>query len=174
MNPVVWGVDVGTRQIALASVDGHTPFTWTVPIPPAVEGDAGHWLATAAVITRESAAVTIRDSVPSFQPDAVWVEQPTGRARNPQLDWMCAVTMLALAQATRAPVWPISVPVWKKQTVGWGNATKQQVHQFATRILQADVSSQDEADAACIAQAGWQILRGRRMTSSTPAVRRVS
>lgn len=87
-----------------------------------------------------------------FPPATICMERPTGRHPEPMVNMAAGVTLVALNE--RGPVpWLIPVGSWKKQAVGHGNASKQQVIAWAIRHGAPPSISEHEADALGIAQA---------------------
>jgi Holliday junction resolvasome RuvABC endonuclease subunit len=56
----------------------------------------------------------------------------------------------------------INTGTWKVAVFGKGkgNAGKEHILQYATEMLGREPKRQDEADAICIARAGWLICQG--------------
>jgi Holliday junction resolvasome RuvABC endonuclease subunit len=52
-----------------------------------------------------------------------------------------------------AELMPVEISVWKKATVGQGNATKLDVQSWARRRFRYKATTEDEADALAIAEA---------------------
>lgn len=159
-----WGVDVSTKQIALAIVraDGFTTHTLDVRGKP----NSTERLSNAYAGIRD----WVREVAQDWPPMVVFVERPTGSmAANPNLVDMVGVTQLAihdgLAGLSDFPVLitTIAVAKWKKHGVGHGNASKDQVRDWAmARGISPDASG-DECDALGIA------IGGAVLTSSLSA-----
>jgi Holliday junction resolvasome RuvABC endonuclease subunit len=98
-----------------------------------------------------------REAARWYPPAVVWVEQPSGHWRIPQLSYAVGVAQAALFEALGVPVWLISSGAWKRRAVGNGAASKPQVRAWVER-LGVGVDSQDEADAVAIAVAGRTML----------------
>lgn len=156
----VWGVDVAVSHVAVAFI-------------PAA-GSAGSVVVEELAVRtteREGARLGLlqrtvtmfaRARAREFPPAAIWVEQPAGKFHSPTLMYATGVVQGALFEAVAAPVWTLPVSKWKKATLGFGNASKQQVMQWVTD-RGFTVESQDQADALCVALAGRTLLdTGRR------------
>jgi Holliday junction resolvasome RuvABC endonuclease subunit len=149
----VWGVDPALSRFAFAfaaldanAVEVETLTTHT----DARDGERF------ALLDRQLRAYA-RQAARWYPPACVWVEQPSGHWRIPQLSYAVRVAQAALYEALGAPVWLISSGAWKRRTVGNGASTKPQVRAWVDR-LGVGVDSQHEADAVAIAVAGRAML----------------
>jgi Holliday junction resolvasome RuvABC endonuclease subunit len=146
----VWGIDPGLERVAFAYCDGPLTWTNTLTVP---DGDPA--LATKLERLYRQVRTHARHQLDDRDlPDCVWVEQPSGLARNLRLVYAVGIIQAALYGVTGAPVWTIAPSAWKRRTVGRGNATKLEVFDWVCTDRQIGARSQDEADAAAIALAG--------------------
>jgi Holliday junction resolvasome RuvABC endonuclease subunit len=149
----VWAVDPGIAVQAVAFADVDTP---AVEVRTLITRTTEREGARLGLLDRQL-RIAARQWAGTFPPEVVWVEQPSGRFRNPQLSYAVGVIQAALFEALGVPVWSIPSSAWKRRTVGVGNATKPQVRAWVDR-LGVDVDSQDEADAVAIACAGRAMM----------------
>lgn len=102
-----------------------------------------------------------------FSPPINWVyiERPVmGRNAKALLDQAQVVGVI------RSALWEMEQPhslidngTWKKGTIGNGRATKEEIAEYAQRIVGLTGDwPQDVYDAACIAQYGWRVVEGIR------------
>lgn len=150
---MIWGVDLGTRQIALFGVDG---------------GLAAAILLRSEAQTRGNAmtdlAIQMERALRHDEQPVLYVEEPP-KVKNLR-------TFLHLGQTCGmvlsywAPSYEVPVASWKKATVGSGNASKGDVSDWL-RDNHPDRhalcrGSQDLIDAACLQIYGTQVdERGR-------------
>ena len=151
----VWGVDVaaGRLDIAMVRKDGAYRVD-TIDVGPKLKG-------AQRLATLHLAASAWTDFLaPAHPPLIVYVERPTGAHPNPALDHACGVAQAAL-YASLSGIYPhpvgvqlVAVSDWKKRVLGNGNASKQDIAQWAAD--RGHMGSQDTADAlgiaACAAQ----------------------
>lgn len=149
MSTWVWGVDPALHSVAFAfaPVDGGKTIVETLDVKTGLR--EGERLAHIWCRVVQFAGEHRHE----FLPDVVWVEQPTGTYPNPGLMYATGVIQAALQAVLGVPVWTIPTGTWKKNTLGYGNASKEQVAAWV-QAQGGDFSSQDEADAFCIAAAG--------------------
>lgn len=150
----VWGVDVAVARLAFAfaPMDGSQIQVETLHTgSDAREGQRLGW------IDRQVRIYAGRQAGKRWPAACVWVEQPSGRFRNPQLLYTAGVVQAALFEALAVPVWTIPSSTWKQRTVGKGNASKEQVSAWVT-AQGAGFNGQDEADAYAIGAAGRAML----------------
>jgi Holliday junction resolvasome RuvABC endonuclease subunit len=149
---VAWGLDCSTKCIALCVYDGDRFEHWpTIRFQPVHKG--------AQRLAHAHALLTpwLFDASHWTPPDAVFVEQPAGKFPKPTLEHMVGVVLMTVAEVTTAPVLTLPVPQWKHMSIGKGNASKEQLMEWA-RERGYEGDSQDEADALGIAVAGHHIL----------------
>lgn len=138
------GIDVSTRKLAFAALDEH--------------GNVRHSVFNLASATGARRLVSVREvtraALGSYRDACVIaVEWPAvGAATNEHL-MAAAAVVLEAAQSARpdAVVLDVRIGTWKRDSVGFGNATKGHVMMHA-RALGYDGVDQDVADATCIAQ----------------------
>jgi hypothetical protein len=148
---VAWGVDPSTTGIALAwcgtqvgarsaEIKGH---------PRGGERLSALWWATSNLSNRIIAEE--RSRCPSY----VLVETPPGHLHANQLTYATGVIMAAIFNSIA--VWnpmvvveEVNISSWKAEIVGHGNATKEQVMDWAL-THRFEGNTQDEADAHAIA-----------------------
>lgn len=143
----VWGVDLGLRSTVLCALRPARNPEWRL-VDAGEGGSISERLARLARRTEDS-AVALSATHP---PACVMVEQPIAAGKmNPHLLWACGVVSAALASALAdVSVWHVGVSSWKKATVGRGNATKEEVREWAAAQGHPHLP-QDQADALAIA-----------------------
>ncbi len=149
----VWAVDPALSRLAFAFAEVDAATVHVRTLMTRTEEREG---ARLGLLDRQL-RIAARQWAGPFPPACVWVEQPSGRFRAPQLLYAVGVIQAALFETLACPVWTVPSSAWKRRTVGRGNATKEQVRAWVDR-LEVDVSSQDEADAVAIACAGRAML----------------
>lgn len=147
---IAWGVDVSTRRIAIGAID-MTGAVHAVSrdVPQDRRG------ARRLVEVRRAAQTAGWHLSQDFggQPSAILVEDPTfGGRTNPPLIQAFGVVLEAMAFDYLCPVLEIPVGTWKREALGKGNASKDDIWAEAMR-LGIEPANQDEADAICIAVA---------------------
>lgn len=55
-------------------------------------------------------------------------------------------------ELAKIPYKTVDNRVWKKEVIGMGNASKEDIIKYATKYFNAEFEEQDWADAACIAE----------------------
>jgi len=153
MSEFVWGIDVGTSQIAAAFADTDSD---AVRVETLITRTTEREGARLGLLDRQL-RIAARQWAASYPPACIWVEQPSGRFRNLALTYAVGVVQAALFETLAVPVWTIPSSTWKHRTVGVGNATKPQVRAWVDQ-LGLGAGSQDEADAVAIACAGRAML----------------
>lgn len=150
-----WGVDVSLTHAHIVAVHPQRPRTPShAPTPqprttkreplPARLHDLAERVA--------DQATTLRRSAP---PWCIFIECPTGRHPQPKLLAAYGVIMQTLAAALDPyTVIPLMVSEWKKASVGYGNASKQQVAHWARSEGCPADWDQDLYDAYGIARGG--------------------
>jgi Holliday junction resolvasome RuvABC endonuclease subunit len=161
VSDFVWGVDVALSRLAVAFADTASSSIEVTTLVTATDEREG---ARLGLLDRQL-RIAARQWAGTWRPTVVWVEQPSGRFRNPQLVYATGVVQAALYEALGCPVWTIPSGRWKKATVGVGNATKPQVRAWVDR-RGVDVDGQDEADAVAIACAGRAMLTAHSWEAS--------
>lgn len=142
------GVDVSTKLLAFGAVSSEGDCKWwSLPVGGA---DTAQRLTSAHRVIMGAAF-----AVP--HPTVVVVEDPKVTAHCFALIAMAGVAMAALHARLGAPTMEIQVTKWKKEIVGHGHASKDQVFVHAVSLGYTG-NLQDEADAVCIAAAGLRRL----------------
>jgi Holliday junction resolvasome RuvABC endonuclease subunit len=153
----VWGIDPALARVAFAfAPDDGGLVTCELLSVPVIEADL------TLRIRALSRAVAARAPLyaAARPPACIWLEQPSGRHRNPHLLYGVGALLVALSEATRAPVWLIGPTAWKKRVLAHGHASKADVAAYVAE--QGVVArTQDEADAAAIAMAGRSLYATR-------------
>lgn len=149
----VWGVDVAVSHLSIAFADMDTDRVGVRSLHTGTDAREGERL---GLIDRQL-RIWARQLAGEFPPHVIFVEQPSGRWRQPALIYAAGVVQAALFEALLVPVWTITSGDWKKRTLGLGNATKPQVAAYAAS-QGWDFDSQDEADALCCAVAGAAVM----------------
>lgn len=152
----VWGVDVATAHLAFAFADLESD---TVAVETLITRTTEREGARLGLIDRQLRIYGAQMAT-RFPPACVWVEQPSGFRRIPQLSYVTGVVMAALFETLACPVWSISSGAWKKRTVGVGTATKLQIQAWVER-QRIVFDGEHEADAAAIACAGRAMFSAR-------------
>lgn len=157
MSEHVWGVDVAVSRLAFAFADLDSENVQVRTLLTRTTETEG---ARLGLLDRQL-RIYGGQLADSFPPACVWVEQPSGRYPSPQLSYVAGVIQAALFETLGCPVWTVPSGKWKKQTLGHGNASKEQVMAWVLgRGFAPD--GQDEADAICVAVAGRKMFRARR------------
>lgn len=146
----VWGVDVAVSKVAF----GFAALGWTTVESETVHFDRELRGGRRLGLMDRRLRMWARNTAKVFPPVAVFVEQPSGRWRNPELAYAAGVVQAALFEALGVEVVTITSGEWKKATVGTGKATKQQVGAWVRRFVDPDVFDEDQCDAVGIAFAG--------------------
>lgn len=157
----VWGIDPAISRLAVAFADTDSDSVEVETLITATDAREGERL---GLLDRQ-VRIWARQLADRYPPAVVWVEQPSGRFRAPQLVYAVGVIQAAVYETLRCPVWTIPSSTWKARTVDRGNATKDQVRAWVDH-LDVDVRDQDEADAVTIAVAGRAMLRARSWTAT--------
>jgi Holliday junction resolvasome RuvABC endonuclease subunit len=152
----VWGIDPALSVLAFAFADLDSEGVEVETLTTRTTEREG---ARLGLLDRQ-VRIYARQAAGRYPPACVWVEQPSGRFRSPQLSYAVGVLQAALFETLACPVWTIPSGAWKRRSVGVGNATKPQVRAWVERLGVA-VRSQDEADAVAIACAGRAMLISR-------------
>lgn len=146
----VWGVDVAAGRIDLGLVRHDGAYrTDSMRVDPKLKGAAR--LAELYGLTRDYARFVAQ----AYPPLIVYVERPTGAFPNPALDHAAGVVQAALYEGLSSTfTYPVDVQLvavsdWKKRVLGAGNASKQDIAQWATEVGYR--GCQDGADALGIA-----------------------
>lgn len=150
----VWGVDPAVGRVAFAFAPLWEGALTVDTLDLSTDLREGERLGLIASHIRAFARVAKAE----FPPAVVWIEQPSGRFRAPQLLYATGVIQAALHEVLKVPVWTISSSDWKRRTIGNGAAGKPAIAAWVER-QGADFACQDEADAYCIARAGRDLLR---------------
>jgi Holliday junction resolvasome RuvABC endonuclease subunit len=137
---VIWGVDVGVKRSVICSIGEVTSFHSLFSL----KGEQVERLQMQAEALRD----LLRSCTP---PDVVMVEQPTGRFRNPPLDWTVGALSLVIAEEVGCPVWHTTPPQWKKAVIGNAQAKKPEIAAWASAEVAAEELDFDESDALAIA-----------------------
>lgn len=148
-----WGVDIATRRIAIG-VRARGSQRWTFSAETGYEPHRSIDRRLDAIRrTTRKLARTARNKT-HLKPEAIAVEQPTGQARQPILQWTFAAVVIGLTQAyPTVPVFPVSSGAWKKEVVGSGAATPEDyMRHVRTFWGPVDARNLDEAAAICIAE----------------------
>lgn len=167
-----WGVDVGLNSTAICALGGQTP---QLVAPRAGEGTLPERLDRLMAETERVAGQLCAD----YPPIAVCVERPTGRYPSPHLSYATASVLLGLHRALKDRfAYPVSVILvaiteWKKKAIGRGNASKDEVMEWAVSTWpQLDDMTQDDADALGIATYGLASLETAPPAPSLPTQER--
>lgn len=151
-----WGVDVATDHIAIGALSMHTDCrAWTITIPQVSRGARRLTELRAALRTNlsEIGAGGLTTGQPAWAwPTAVVVEMPLIVRPDFRLLGSTAVTMEVIQACRDCPVLELPTTSWKLDVLGHGNASKDEIAAFAERLGYTG-TSQDEADAVCIAHA---------------------
>lgn len=147
-----WGVDLRVGKVVWAAVKGSRGLLAPV-VAPQMPGARrlAWWHAHAS-----DAVLRFAEQAP---PASVWVEAPGGRHVHPALMHLTGVVLAATYGALSGLYgWPVAVeliPVatWKKEAVGFGGASKDDVLRWA-RGRGYQGGDFDEADAFGVATAG--------------------
>ena len=157
MSDWIWGADIGLDSTAICALrSGADP---QLIAPRAGKGTIPERLDRLMADTELLAGQLCSECPPLM----VLVERPTGKFPNPHLGYATAAVILALHRALkdRFP-YPVSVVLvtigdWKKVVLGKGNATKDEVMEWAVQSYpHLDGITQDEADALAIASYGLE------------------
>lgn len=149
-----WGLDVSTKQVALAALHDDGRFetkTLCVAAPP---GTRRLWLAYNALTP------WVRGIARHRPPRVVFVERPRGAITHASLLDMIGVVKASiyagLEGLTPFEVLVTDIPIgtWKKNSVGFGNASKEQIRDWAEDFGIDPTASEDECDALGVAVAG--------------------
>ena len=156
-RPVVWGIDLSTKQLDLAFVaDDGSWQTNASKLPRSRDDDPSVVLAKAW----DQATQFFSVMAVHFPPVYVLVERPTGRFPSPSLMMTAGIVAGALGKCVDAPVDFVAVSSWKAAIGLGGNASKGSVRQWADN-LGGSIASQDAADALGVGSAaalrcdGW-------------------
>jgi Holliday junction resolvasome RuvABC endonuclease subunit len=146
----VWGVDVGlgvTTICAIQIEDDHEHVTFRMCEPPGPEAHEVARLMELQELLRTAAMGLPR-------PDLVVIERPQGKFPKALLMMAAGVICVTLRELTAVPTFLCAVQEWKKETVGKGNASKEEVMAWAAvEFPGADEWwSQDDADAYGLAR----------------------
>lgn len=149
MSETYIGIDVSTRKVAIAGLRRDGSITHhALDINPSARG--AHRLRAA-----RDAAWAVLDTYRAQTPIAL-IEIPRGpQARGSGFSLLaCAAVVMEAAQAAipGAVVMEVVTSKWKVESVGFGNATKEECMEHA-KGLGYDGADQDVADALCMAQA---------------------
>ncbi len=157
MTEFVWGIDVAVSRLAFA-------FAALPNGPIAVESlrlDTEFREGQRLGLIDRQVRIFARQVNGEHPAAVVWIEQPTGAHPSPALMYVAGVVQAALFETLAVPVWTIPPASWKKNSVGQGNATKDQVAAWV-RERGGECETQDEADAYAIAAAGRAMLTARK------------
>lgn len=153
---VAWGVDPSTQRVSIGWASG--------------DGWRGVRTRSFNGALRDGArldhiyAETYRlcgELVVSFPPPRlVLVEQPFGRNVPPVSYLAMAAIMVAAVRATGATVRPVPPPTWKRDALGKGDATKDEVLAWARSTAGYTGELYDESDALAIAEAALKATCG--------------
>lgn len=145
---MIWGVDLGVRSAHLFCVD--QPQTVSVVIPKMTK----RGLELRALRHQLSEFIT--------REDVVFVEEPPLAGSRNVRTFAALNQVYAIVLSSTSEAYSVEVGTWKKQVVGKGNATKEEVSTW----LEVDHSAysalcgddQNLRDAACIALYGRAVL----------------
>lgn len=119
-----WGVDPGTRRVAIASISREGERRgWEVPIPAL---DGGERLAAIFMLTSMALRELLQERW-DLLPGVVLVEQPSGAQANPSLSYATGAIMAAVSSvvgAFGAKVETVPSGKWKKLVCGHGGIKK--------------------------------------------------
>jgi hypothetical protein len=159
-----WGVDPGTKRVAIGSVTEDGERAWASrEIPKGLVG-AERLRAIFRATYDLAASSTMFEDSPMPTPGYVLVEQPGGEHRNYPLFYAVGVTIAAIADAFPGVQVDVVPPAtWKKEACGRGDIYKPKASMRAAGAKYGvlvwandngyDGSSWDEADALAIAEA---------------------
>lgn len=159
MTEHVWSVDVQTSYLAFgfASLDDDSIEVETLSLPA---GDAAEGERLSLI--DQQLVIYATDAARQFPPACVWVEQPSGRFFKPQLMYVAGVVQACLFEVLGGvPVWTVPPSTWKRNSLGFGNASKEQIAAWVARHDDRP-GTQDERDAWAIAYAGRRMFVERR------------
>jgi hypothetical protein len=165
-----WGFDVSTKAVTFAVCDNEATMFWREerPTPKAL------WPYYLPRIS-QAADRLIANAVGLWTPTVVAVEQPVGAHPNPHLVAAWGVVLERIVKLLDDVVLlDLRPQSWRRDLGMPTNATKNDVAGFAIAELGYKGSSQDEADACCIAAAGrarYRRLKLRPDASRSPAGR---
>lgn len=158
MTEFVWAVDPQVSYLAFAYAPVGDGLIEVETLITRCEWHEGERLAS----IHRQVEIFGRQAAGSFAPACVWVEQPIGTHPKPQLMYVAGVVQAALFEALGGvPVWTVPTSTWKKNSVGYGNASKEQVRAWVLRQDQRP-ATQDECDAYAMACAGRAMFVERR------------
>lgn len=147
------GVDPDTKNVTIAWFASETEHGYKVVSPPKMrQSRAEHRFLPLA----DAFMGWLADEMAGF--DFVYVEKPMYTRNAAATIWQSAVMGMVLATLHLADVACaiIDPGTWKKETVGLGNASKEQVAEWAQANLGlAEGLPQDVYDAYCIAWRGY-------------------
>lgn len=144
---MIWGADLGVRSVHLFCLDA--PHTVKVDIPK--------------MSTRGLELRALRYGLAEvIDHDMVFVEEPPLAGRRNIRTFAALHQTYALVLSCTPEAYSVEVSTWKKEVVGKGNATKDEVSIWLNEQL-PDYSAlcgddQNLADAACIAVYGRAVL----------------
>lgn len=147
---MIWGVDLGVRSLYAFGIEEHgSPFAAKVEVPK--------------MDTRQSELKGLLHEFKEIfeKDDIVFVEEPPlAGSRNIRV--FAALHQAYTTALLSAPTaYPVEVSTWKKETVGKGNATKDDVSEWLQRVhpdYAALCGDQNHTDASCIAIYGRAVL----------------
>ncbi len=149
-DKVVCGVDLQASGVAIA----HWPskFTTWVTLPKFRKADSAE-----ARNRRLVSLVEIAAEVPYFKDaDVVYVERAYGASRNSQSTLMQLLgAFVGGLAANGVRCEEINTSTWKAVALQNGRADKEAVMKWAVEVAGREFDRQDEADALCIAYAGY-------------------
>lgn len=152
----IWGVDVAVSHLEFAFADMNSDSITVESLITKTDAKEGERL---GLIDRQVRIYTRQMSL-RYHPHVVWVEQPSGAVSSPQLVYVTGVVQAALFESLGCPVWTIPSGSWKKESVGFGNASKAQVSAWCDRVGYG-FDGQDQADAIGIAFAGRRMVQAK-------------
>ena len=147
---MIAGIDLGLRSIHVSLVEGDYIETHSLTVERGV---------TRAVELRDLAR-QLRLVLPIC---TVFVEEPVvAGSRNLRVALGIAQLAGVVMTETDTDCYLVSVSAWKKEVIGKGNATKEQVSDFLSesfpRYSQVCAGKQDLIDATCIALYGQAVI----------------
>ena len=144
-----WGIDVGSHAVHIAGLadDGSQLWTREVSIGHKRFRDGQRLYTLRTAVYR-----TIEEIRPMTPATAAIVELPVGTFPNPSLMMSAGAVLDALWDTHEVATLTLNPTSWKKELLGRGNASKEDIMAYAKRELGYRGLIQDEADALCLAE----------------------
>lgn len=164
---MIFGMDVGTRRVALACPDDLFTYRLSLEGTRARREYPNEWDAGARLGEMLAEAVYARYGLSSADHE-FFAERPFprthGKGANPRTSVGQALSLGAIATHLPGRLSAWEPRVWKKELLGNGNAGKDHIRDWLTThrpALAAAADTQDELDAFCIGTHGLQVVAAR-------------